>query len=77
MTDKGFWTDEEMFAWMNVPEKHAVDLIRVVDHDHKRNGFPQKIPTLGGRRHMESCKAWFTHTYGSKILLLRRKENAA
>lgn len=77
MTDKGFWTDEQMIEWMNVPDKKARDMIRVADHDHKRNGFPQRIDSLGGLRHMESCKAWFTLTYGSKMLLLRRRENAA
>lgn len=77
MSDNGFWTDEEMIAWMNVPEKHARDLIRVADHEQKRNGFPPKIPSLGGLRHKESCKAWFDHTYGSKMLLLKRRESNA
>jgi hypothetical protein len=70
-------TDDELIDRLGVPTEKAKDALRVLDHEHRRNGFPQKQMLWGNRRYWPAVKAWLDTHYGLKIPSKGRDEDAA
>jgi hypothetical protein len=72
-----FVTDAEIIHRLGVPVKHATDALRVLDHECKRNRFPQKQKLWGDRRYWPAVKQWLDANNGLRIPSNRREEDAA
>jgi len=65
-------TDDELIERLGVPRDVACDALRVLDHEHRKNRFPQRSPLWGGRRYWPAVKQWLDAHNG-----LGRKSDAA
>jgi hypothetical protein len=70
-------TDDELIARLGAPDKIARDALRVLDHEHRRNRFPQKQKLWGDRRYWPAVKQWLDANNGLRIPSNRREEDAA
>ena len=77
MTEPLYVTDDELIQRLGAPEKIARDALSVLDHDCRRNRFPQKQKLWGNRRYWPAVKQWLDAHNGLRIPQNRREEDAA
>jgi hypothetical protein len=75
---KLYVTDDELIDRLGVPKEAARQGLRQLDHEHKRNGFPQKSRLWGGEyRYWPKVKQWFDKHNGVTVSEHRRESDAA
>jgi len=67
-------TDDEIIERWGVPEKVAREAIRVLDHEHRKSGFPQKQALFGNRRYWPAVQDFLDLRYRPRH---RRTDDAA
>lgn len=72
--DKLWVSDAELIRRLGVPAKTMRPVLKVLDAQAKRNGFPQKQALYGGRRYWPAVKAWLDRTNGLSLELPQRRQ---
>lgn len=74
--DKLFITDAELIRWLGLDPKVARPVIRMLDAQSAKTGFPQKQTLWGGRRYKPALKAWLDKSNGLYTETIRDRRTA-
>lgn len=74
--DKLFVNDAELMRKLGLDPKIARPIIKALDEQQSRTGFPQKQKLWGGRRYWPAVKAWLDKANGLNVEATQQRRQA-